>query len=265
MSRAGLSVNLSVPQATHAAAESADAGDEERDGDAARRGCRCSPSAADGLQACSAGADRAGIGARRARARMRRWSGRCKIMTPLLATSAGRPGVPRGAALRPVHERGRGGREHVPAVPGIAGSGSRDQAARHGLREPGDGAVDGDVQGQPAVAVQQLQLHFKSGLRAPLATPQCVRDVHDHERSHAVEHPDHPGCDAELAVQRGLGRQRRRRARRCRRSIPSFSAGTSNPNAGQFSPLTVTFDREDREQDLSAIQVHMPPGSAGDR
>ncbi len=44
---------------------------------------------------------------------------------------------------------------------------------------------------------------------------------------------------------------------------PSFSAGTSNPNAGQFSPLTLTFSREDREQNLAAIQVRTPPGLLG--
>ena len=44
---------------------------------------------------------------------------------------------------------------------------------------------------------------------------------------------------------------------------PGFEAGTSNPNAGQFSPLTVTFARQDREQNLSGIQVHTPPGLLG--
>ncbi len=44
---------------------------------------------------------------------------------------------------------------------------------------------------------------------------------------------------------------------------PAFSAGTSNPNAGQFSPFTLTFSREDREQDLAGIQVQMPPGLLG--
>src|SRR6202042_542589 len=44
---------------------------------------------------------------------------------------------------------------------------------------------------------------------------------------------------------------------------PAFSAGTSNPNAGQFSPLTVTFGREDREQDFSQIKVVTPPGLLG--
>jgi len=42
-----------------------------------------------------------------------------------------------------------------------------------------------------------------------------------------------------------------------------FEAGTSNPNAGQLSPLTVTFNREDREQDFQQIKVTTPPGLLG--
>ncbi len=53
------------------------------------------------------------------------------------------------------------------------------------------------------------------------------------------------------------------RALRVMPFAPSFSAGTSNANAGQFSPLTLTFNREDREQDLAAIQVKTPPGLLG--
>jgi len=37
--------------------------------------------------------------------------------------------------------------------------------------------------------------------------------------------------------------------------------GHVEPERGQFSPFTLTFAREDREQDLSGIQVKMPPGS----
>jgi hypothetical protein len=44
---------------------------------------------------------------------------------------------------------------------------------------------------------------------------------------------------------------------------PEFEAGTSNPNAGQLSPLTVTFNREDREQDIAALKIVTPPGLLG--
>ena len=48
-----------------------------------------------------------------------------------------------------------------------------------------------------------------------------------------------------------------------RRSRRRSARGPSGANAGQFSPLTLTFSREDREQDLAAIQVKTPPGLLG--
>jgi hypothetical protein len=44
---------------------------------------------------------------------------------------------------------------------------------------------------------------------------------------------------------------------------PGFSAGTVSPQAGAFSPFTLTFTRRDREQFLSGIQVHTPAGLLG--
>ena len=41
---------------------------------------------------------------------------------------------------------------------------------------------------------------------------------------------------------------------------PSFSAGMASTAAGVYSPLTVQFSREDREQDLAGITVHTPVG-----
>jgi hypothetical protein len=44
---------------------------------------------------------------------------------------------------------------------------------------------------------------------------------------------------------------------------PGFLAGTVTPQAGQFSAFTLNFTRQDREQYLSGIQVHTPPGLLG--
>lgn len=41
---------------------------------------------------------------------------------------------------------------------------------------------------------------------------------------------------------------------------PGFIAGTLDPQAGAFSPLTVTATRADREPYLSRLQVHLPGG-----
>jgi hypothetical protein len=48
------------------------------------------------------------------------------------------------------------------------------------------------------------------------------------------------------------------------RFAPTFSAGTSNPLAGAFSPFTTTIARDDADQDLSQISMQLPPGLLSD-
>jgi hypothetical protein len=44
---------------------------------------------------------------------------------------------------------------------------------------------------------------------------------------------------------------------------PSFTAGTTDNQAGAFSPFGVTFSRQDGEQDVGGVQVTTPPGLLG--
>jgi hypothetical protein len=44
---------------------------------------------------------------------------------------------------------------------------------------------------------------------------------------------------------------------------PGFVAGTVTPNAGKFSSFTLALSRQDREQYVKGIQVHVPPGLSG--
>jgi hypothetical protein len=114
----------------------------------------------------------------------------------------------------------------------------------------------------PQLPVSELQVHFKGGLRAPLATPQqCGQytTTTDITPWSSPITPDATPSSAFDVSYDGNGAP-------CPSSMPfapSFSAGTSNANAGQFSPLTLTFNREDGEQDLAAIQVKTPPGLLG--
>ncbi len=45
---------------------------------------------------------------------------------------------------------------------------------------------------------------------------------------------------------------------------PSLTAGSPNIQAGAFTPFTMTMSREDGNQNLKSIQLHMPPGLSGD-
>jgi hypothetical protein len=114
----------------------------------------------------------------------------------------------------------------------------------------------------PQFPVSDLQVHFKGGLRAGLATPQSCGQfltTTDITPWSAPVTPDATPSSAFDVSYDGNGGA-------CPPALPfapSFSAGTVNANAGQYSPLTVTFDREDREQDLAGIQVTTPPGLLG--
>jgi hypothetical protein len=44
---------------------------------------------------------------------------------------------------------------------------------------------------------------------------------------------------------------------------PSLASGTSNNNAGGFSPLTTTLSRPDGDQSIQSVTLHYPPGLSG--
>ena len=114
----------------------------------------------------------------------------------------------------------------------------------------------------PQLPFSDLEIQFKGGLRAPLATPQACGTYTTTSDLTPWSSPVTPDSDpiSPFSIDwDGNGGA-------CPASPPldaAFSAGTSNPDAGQYSPLTVTIKREDREQDLAGIQVTTPPGLSG--
>ncbi len=114
----------------------------------------------------------------------------------------------------------------------------------------------------PQAPVSDIELRLKGGQRAALSTPQsCGSFVSTSDLTpwSTPITPDATPTSVFNVDWDGNGGA-------CPGSMPfapSFSAGTSNPNGGQFSPLTVTFSRQDREQDLADIQVRTPPGLVG--
>jgi hypothetical protein len=127
---------------------------------------------------------------------------------------------------------------------------------------PSTGQVTAKFLDNPQDPVEDIRLTFKGGLRAGLATPQecgVATTTSDITPWSSPVTPDATPSSSFTVDSNGAGGA-------CPAVAPlqpSFSAGTSNPNAGQFSPLTLTFGREDREQDLSGIEVKTPPGLLG--
>ncbi|HJY99797.1 MAG TPA: hypothetical protein VJ305_03695, partial [Streptosporangiaceae bacterium] len=114
----------------------------------------------------------------------------------------------------------------------------------------------------PQAPVSEVRLNFNGGLRAGLATPQTCGTFTTTSDFTPWSTPVTP--DATPSSSFGVDWDGHGGA--CpgtRPFAPTFSAGTSNANAGEFSPLTLTFARADREQNLSGIQVKTPPGLLG--
>ncbi len=115
--------------------------------------------------------------------------------------------------------------------------------------------VTGKPEPLPQLPFSELKLKFNSGPRAPLANPQTCGTFTTNASltpwsapesgPPAIEEPSFgiTGCENKFA--------------------PAFEADVVNPQAGAYAPFTLTFSRQDREQDLSGVTVNMPPGLLG--
>jgi hypothetical protein len=222
-------------------------------------GVTLNPGAADGLQACgdaqfalhasSAGSCPSSSAV-----------GTVKIVTPLLeAPLEGKVfvGVPECAPCTPTDvQQGRLLRLFVQAQ----GSGVVVKSVGTATADPTTGQLTVTFKELPQQPFSDLRLTFKGGQRAafinPLAcgnatvnsslTPWSGTAPVSPSASFAVDWDGAGGaCPATLPF------------------APSFSAGTTNPQAGAFSTFTATFSRPDRNQVLNAVSVRVPPGLLG--
>lgn len=123
------------------------------------------------------------------------------------------------------------------------------------------GQLVGTFANTPQLAFEDAEVHFFGGERAPLATPShcgtyttnaVFTPWSGNEAAPSQSHFDItsgpnggpcPGATLPFS--------------------PSLAAATTNIEAGAFSALTTTMSREDGNQDLKAIQLHLPPGLSG--
>jgi hypothetical protein len=125
----------------------------------------------------------------------------------------------------------------------------------HGLQP---GQVRTSFAELPQQPLSELRLKFKGGARALLANPQACGTLTTNSEltSWSGWVGSDPGPAATPSDSFAITGCENRFA-------PSFTAGTIEPRAGAFSPFTLTFSRQDREQDLSGLTVSMPPGLLG--
>ena len=122
------------------------------------------------------------------------------------------------------------------------------------------GRISATFENTPQLAFEDAEIHFFGGDRAPLATPaRCGTytteasftpwsgnaAVRSQSSFQIVTGPNGSPCPNPLPF------------------APALTAGATSIQAGGFSPFTMTMSREDGNQDLQAISLHMPPGLSG--
>jgi hypothetical protein len=117
----------------------------------------------------------------------------------------------------------------------------------------------------PELPVEAVKLTLWGGPRGPLATPPACGGY----TTTAALTPwssDRPGTEPFTGESLELAEPSSRFAisQGCAPGFaPSFMAGTSNVQAGGFTPFDVTISREDEEQQLAGVSVTAPPGLLG--
>jgi hypothetical protein len=112
----------------------------------------------------------------------------------------------------------------------------------------------------PQLPFEDLKLHFFGGNRAPLGTPALCGSytttasivtwsgnaaVSPSSTFQITSGPNGGACSSPLPFS------------------PSLTAGTTSIQAGGFSPFTMTVSRNDGQQNIQGIQLHMPAGLSG--
>ncbi|HEY4450365.1 MAG TPA: hypothetical protein VGN13_02080 [Solirubrobacteraceae bacterium] len=129
--------------------------------------------------------------------------------------------------------------------------------------DPTTGRITTDFPNAPQLAFSELKLHLFDGPRASIATPRSCGSF----SAEAAFTPWSTGQvltqtldPAEFAITSGAG------GTPCASPQPfnpGFQAGTTNNQAGAFTPFTLTLARADTDQALKGVSMTLPPGMAG--
>jgi hypothetical protein len=208
-----------------------------------------SPSAATGLETCSEG--QAGLGSEQpVECPNGSKLGSVSVVTPALTHElkgflflGGPPSGPITGPPFTVYLTAEGNGVHLK----IRGTATPD---------PVTGQVTTVFDENPELPFSELKLHLTGGSRATLANPSACGAYH----AEADFTPWSSPFIADALTQStpfeitGCGAPR---------FAPAFTAGTISNQAGGYSPMRVTFGRQDADQQLGGLSVAFPPGVSG--
>jgi hypothetical protein len=211
-------------------------------------GVRISPSSADGLQACSP----AQIGLHDASKPS--CPDASKLGTASIVTPALEKPLTGSIYLATPHENPFGTLMAIYIV--TRGSGVTIKLAGKIELDPATGQLTTTIDENPQQPFNDVHLEFDGGPRAPLTTPEACGTYTTNARftgwnGKTVE------SNPTFTITTGAGGNH---ACTAPGFTPSFTAGTTNPIAGRFSPLVLSFSRNDSEQQIVGLTDTFPPG-----
>ncbi|HEV7937125.1 MAG TPA: hypothetical protein VGP18_03780 [Solirubrobacteraceae bacterium] len=127
--------------------------------------------------------------------------------------------------------------------------------------DPVTGQIVSTFKNTPELPFEDLELHFFGGERAPLATPAHCGTYTTNATFTPWSGNESATPSSSFQITSGPN------GTPCPGAGlpfgPSLTAGTTSIQAGGFSPFTMTMSREDGQQSLQAVSLHMPPGISG--
>ena len=117
--------------------------------------------------------------------------------------------------------------------------------------DPSSGQITSLFLDNPQAPVRSFGLHFKSGPRAPLATPSACGVYQSHYELAPWSGAPAVLGDTPMTIDQGCDTGG---------FSPRLSAGTVDPTAGAYSPFALTLQRQPGEQNVASLDVSMPPG-----
>ncbi len=112
----------------------------------------------------------------------------------------------------------------------------------------------------PQLPFSSFDLHFREGVRAPLATPKTCGKYTTQAEFTPWSNPSKPLLTStSFEITHGVG------GSACPAGgtapfHPQLQAGALNPSALAFTPVTVRMTREDGEQEITSFSADLPPG-----
>lgn len=128
--------------------------------------------------------------------------------------------------------------------------------------DPATGQLTATFKDNPQLPFEDLELHLKSGFRAPLTTPPSCGEYTTATDLKPWSAPQ-SGPDATPQARFNLTSGPNGSACAGLANAPAFEAGTVAPLAGTYSPFVLKVSRENGSQRIAAIEATLPKGLVG--